>query len=71
MSNYLEEASRRAEEDYRRNREAQMAEEQRIRDYVERERYNAEIARQRQLEADRQREEQRRADEAYRQRHGG
>jgi hypothetical protein len=44
-----EAARRKAEEDYRRNQQQQMATEQAMRDYTAREAYNAELARQREL----------------------
>ncbi|WP_170181804.1 hypothetical protein [Phreatobacter stygius] len=46
----VEEARRRAEEDHRRNQQAQMATEQAIRNSEERNAYNAELERQRRLE---------------------
>lgn len=54
MSNDIEEARRRAEEDHRRNQQRQMATEQSIRDAEQRNAYNAELTRQRQI-AERQR----------------
>lgn len=49
----LEAARRQAEEDHRRNQQAQMANEQAIRDAEARNAYNAELARQRALEEER------------------
>ena len=46
-----------ARENYERDRQAQMANEQAIRDYQAREPYNAEMARQRQIEEDRRRQQ--------------
>ena len=46
-----------ARESYERDRQAQMANEQAIRDYQARENYNAELARQRQLDEDRRRQQ--------------
>lgn len=56
MSDDMEAARRRAEEDHRRNQQAQMATEQAIRDAETRNAYNAELARQRQLDEDRRRQ---------------
>jgi hypothetical protein len=56
MSNDIEEARRKAEEDHRRNQQAQMATEQAIRDAEQRNAYNAELARQRQIEEERRRQ---------------
>lgn len=53
----LEQAQKQAEEDFRRNQQAQMAEEHQIRDAAVREAYNAELARQRQLDEDRRRQQ--------------
>jgi len=55
MSNDTEEARRRAEEDHRRNQQAQMVTEQSIRNAEQRNAYNAELARQRQIAEERQR----------------
>jgi hypothetical protein len=48
-----EEARRRAEDDHRRNQQTQAATEQAIRDADARNAYNAELARQRQLDQER------------------
>lgn len=50
-------ARRQAEEEFRRNQQAQMAEEHQIRDAAIRDAYNAELARQRQLEEERRRQQ--------------
>lgn len=55
MSDDREAARQRAEEDHRRDQQTQMATEQSIRDAEERNAYNAELARQRQLEEERRR----------------
>lgn len=49
MSNDVEEARRRAEEEHRRNQQTQMATEQSIRDAEQRNAHNAELTRQRQI----------------------
>lgn len=56
MSNEQEAARRRAEEEFHRNQQSQMANEQMIRDAALREAYNAEMARQRELEEARRRQ---------------
>lgn len=53
----MEAARRQAEEDHRRNQQAQMATEQSMRDAVAREAYNAELARQRQADEERRRQQ--------------
>jgi len=53
----LDYARRQAEEEFRRNQQAQMAEDYQIRDAALREAYNAELARQRQLEEERRRQQ--------------
>lgn len=54
----IEEARRLAEENFLRNQQAQMATEQQLRDAELRNAYNAELARQRQLEDERIRQQQ-------------
>jgi len=53
----LDYARRQAEEEFRRNQQAQMAEDYQIRDAALRDAYNAELARQRQLEEERRRQQ--------------
>jgi hypothetical protein len=53
----LDYARRQAEEEFRRNQQTQMAEDYQIRDAALREAYNAELARQRQLEEERRRQQ--------------
>jgi hypothetical protein len=54
----LQEARRKAEEDFQRNQQSQMATEQQLRDYEQRNAYNAELDRQRRLEEERRQQQQ-------------
>jgi len=53
----IEEARRLAEENFLRNQQTQMATEQQLRDWEQRNAYNAELDRQRQLEEERRRQQ--------------
>lgn len=53
----IEEARRKAEEDFLRNQQSQMATEQQLRDYEQRNAYNAELDRQRRLEEERRQQQ--------------
>lgn len=53
----IDEARRLAEENFQRNQQTQMATEQQLRDWEQRNAYNAELDRQRQLEEERRRQQ--------------